>query len=639
MTSATDPVAAGQTTQLDVSASDADGDTLSYAWAATGTGCTTSSFNNANAKNPIWTAPGTVPASGTCTLVVTVTDGRQGSTTGSMTVNVGAPQAANVAPKLTTTFQSAENADNGTQLTFRVIAEDPENSSLTFIWMADSNNLSSGITTTGSGPYTSELVWTKAGACGNTISVAVSDGVNTTTHSFSVTCTNFALTVQGSGEIFFRDVAKDDNGNLYVAGYFSGTANVLGTTLTSTGSADAFVAKISNSGVVAWIKTFSGSSGHDEALSIVVHSDGSINVAGYFHQQIGIGTLSFSSPNSNTDGFIARLDNNGTPQWLYGINGSGTEHITAISGDGNGSVFVSGVYNASITLVGSTGNGSLTYLPTSTNNDGFVAKINSTGTWQWVKRIASNEEVSVRDIAFENNGYVFVTGAYRGSGTVSGGPLGSGTLNSQGGYDIYLAALDPATGDHQWTLSAGGTGFGESGNTVGVDNNGSVYVGGTFNGTSQFGANSYTAQAFDDGFVIKVQTGPAANGGGTVQFFKAFGGPGGENVGKLRIVGSSMYITGVFGNGSPNPVSFGSTTLTGAGGDDIYVARLSLATLDVQAAIRAGGSLNDIPGGLVEDSSGNIFVVGGYLSTSASFGPITLTSTNTYEGFFWKPSF
>jgi len=74
---------------ISATASDSDGDTLTYQWSATG-----GTINNASA-NPIeWTAPG---SEGSYTLELTVSDGNGGETSESKTVDVKPPKSIDVA--------------------------------------------------------------------------------------------------------------------------------------------------------------------------------------------------------------------------------------------------------------------------------------------------------------------------------------------------------------------------------------------------------------------------------------------------------------------------------------------------------------------------------------------------------------
>ena len=122
-----------ETTNMTVDASDNDGDTLSYAWADNGGDCA-GAFNDVNAQNPTWTAPGTLPGAEVCILTVTVTDGRGGTNTGELTINMGAEEDPNIAPVFEDTYQSTENADDTDVVYFDVTASDADGDAMTFAW-------------------------------------------------------------------------------------------------------------------------------------------------------------------------------------------------------------------------------------------------------------------------------------------------------------------------------------------------------------------------------------------------------------------------------------------------------------------------------------------------------------------------
>jgi hypothetical protein len=130
----------GGSTSLEVLASDGDGDPLSYQWSH-GVGDCAGLFSDTQAQNPLWTAPSVAPASGKCTLVVTVSDGRGGTNTGAITLWVGALESINFAPVIVSSYQSTDEYSTGDVLVFRVRASDPEEQVLTFTWGANSGTL------------------------------------------------------------------------------------------------------------------------------------------------------------------------------------------------------------------------------------------------------------------------------------------------------------------------------------------------------------------------------------------------------------------------------------------------------------------------------------------------------------------
>jgi hypothetical protein len=150
-----DWVATSGSSKVECVASDADGDSLTYTWSATG-----GTFSGAG---PVatWMAP---DAPGTYTIMVAVTDGRGGEVTMQLTVDVRVnhpPVIERLIPKPPAVLQ-------GKTSTIRCIASDPDGDELSYSWSATRGNIS------GQG---SSAVWTAPNTCGNyVIMLTVADG-------------------------------------------------------------------------------------------------------------------------------------------------------------------------------------------------------------------------------------------------------------------------------------------------------------------------------------------------------------------------------------------------------------------------------------------------------------------------------
>ena len=168
----------GQPTSVSVTASDPDGDNLSYAWSASCAGTWTDASTSAARFTPSL-AP--AEACNNCRLSVSVSDGRGGHNTGTVALCViSTPPINHLAPVILRSYRSSDTASPGQVLTYEVVASDPEGSALSFAW-------DSSVGTTGAPAQVgthSRVTWT-APACirpGTTPTVTV-----TVTNAFDLT--------------------------------------------------------------------------------------------------------------------------------------------------------------------------------------------------------------------------------------------------------------------------------------------------------------------------------------------------------------------------------------------------------------------------------------------------------------------
>ena len=284
------------------------------------------------------------------------------------------------------------------------------------------------------------------------------------------------------------DIAIDSSGNSYVTGYFYGTASFGSTTLTSSGDIDIFVAKLDSSGNWLWVKQAGGTS-DDYGLGIATDSSGNSYVTGYFRGTASFGNTTLTSSGQD-DIFVAKLDSNGNWLWAKKAGGTNNDEGRSIAIDSSGNSYVTG-YFYSVTA----SFGSIT-LTSSGSYDIFVAKLDSSGNWLWVKQAGGNYWDMGYSIAIDSSGNSYVTGYFEGTAS-----FGTTELTSSGDYDIFVAKLD-SIGNWLGAKKAGGTLWDWS-NGIATDSSGNTYLTGYFSGTASFGGINLTSSGGEDIFVAK----------------------------------------------------------------------------------------------------------------------------------------
>ena len=131
----------------------------------------------------------------------------------------------------------------------------------------------------------------------------------------------------------------------------------------------------------------------------------------------------------------------------------------------------------------------------------FSAILSFSQNFEWAKTNGSVGNETANDIATEAlSGTNYIIGNFEGTMT-----LGSFTLVSNGGSDIFFAKLD-ADGNYIWANSLGST-ANDDGNSITFDVSGNVYIVGGCRSVMAFsGVDSHTPMGSQDGFLAKYDT-------------------------------------------------------------------------------------------------------------------------------------
>jgi Beta-propeller repeat. len=126
------------------------------------------------------------------------------------------------------------------------------------------------------------------------------------------------------------DVATDDAGNIYLAGWTYG--DLAGP---NQGDLDAWVAKYDATGQLRWKRQL-GSSDMEQAYGVATDTAGNVYVAGYTY-----GAL-FAPKQGYGDAWLAKYDADGNRKWQRQLGGSRTDYATGVATDMAGNVYLTG---------------------------------------------------------------------------------------------------------------------------------------------------------------------------------------------------------------------------------------------------------------------------------------------------------
>lgn len=375
----------------------------------------------------------------------------------------------------------------------------------------------------------------------------------------------WAKTIGGVADEFGSAIDVDNNGNVFVTGYFESASVTVGSqTLTSYGDRDIFIVKLNTSGDFLWAKG-AGGNYEDEAYGVSCDGSGNAYITGYYwSNSVNFGSSSITSA-GDVDAFLAKYNSDGTLGWAKTVGGDGDDRGTALVSDNDGNVFITGGYESASLNFGAA---------TLTNSEEYkkymyVAKYNTSGTNLWAKSAYSvGARTSGAGISLDQSGNCYIGGVF--DGTTANFGTHTITNNKPGGSNAFIAKYN-SSGVDQWASNAVSGPEGNQTYCITTDNAGNSFISGWFTSPNvTFGGIVLSSSAYGDNiFLVKYNT----NGQVTNAYaFKGSGMSGGYGNGICSDNNGNAYLTGYF---EGTNMTFGSTTLTNTGSYDVYWTKAS----------------------------------------------------------------
>ena len=410
--------------------------------------------------------------------------------------------------------------------------------------------------------------------------------------------------------------------------------------------------------------------GHSEAWDVAVDAAGNSYLTGYFTgttdfdpAKIHLGNTDILTARGGNDAFVAKYAPDNSLIWAKRMGGTAADFAAKIAIDGSGNVYVTGSFTG-------TGDFGSVNLSSAGLTDGFVTKLNASGSTLWAKRwgaeltfdqglgvavdatgnvyaasqrsyelylnggievfkftpsgstvwtkfVNTQSRFGGGDLAVDAAGSVFVAAKF--NGTVDFDPSYSRIRNVSSGASEAAFVLKLTTkGDFSWVspiVSLSSSSF-VNANSVALDGGGNLIVGGEYRGSVDFdpsnGTNSLPTGGV--GFITKLSS------TGTLVWAKAVESNRTGAVYGLAVDAlGSIYATGAASGTFDLDPGAGMQTRTSVGAGDIFALKLGSDGNFVWGTT-IGGTGWDFSRGIAVDNAGMVYLAGTYRGT-VDFNP------------------
>jgi len=284
-----------------------------------------------------------------------------------------------------------------------------------------------------------------------------------------------------------RCACVDGAGNIFMGGETFSTAGISSfgchQQTFGWGFTDACFVKFDQNGNKLW-STYYGGPGDDVCYSCDVDQTGNAYFAGKTSSSTSSVICTAAGHqvvySGSTDAFLVKFNSNGVRQWGTYYGGTGSDASAACKVDASKNVYLSGSTNSGLPLncIATPGSYQPNYV---FNNDGFLAKFDSTGLRKWATYYGdvSGDDPTCIDIDASKN--ILLVGNVTSGATTLSTP-GSYQPNYGGGFADGFMALFDSVGTRLW-----GSYYGDNSNqnifSCDISNFGDIYIAG-FTATS-----------------------------------------------------------------------------------------------------------------------------------------------------------
>ncbi|MCS6823870.1 MAG: hypothetical protein NZ529_06205 [Cytophagaceae bacterium] len=320
-----------------------------------------------------------------------------------------------------------------------------------------------------------------------------------------------------SGDNVISSITSDPQGNLLVAGCFSGTnvdfnPGISVKILSSAGMRDIFFGKYTKEGELIWVRRIGGAlDDGDMSRQPEINSDklGNIYVTATFESPLldldaGTGSNNVSIINGSRNLFIVKYSSSGDFLWGFSLPVEGTETGKQIAIDNNNDIIIAGRFLGD-SIDFDPGPDAI-FLHSGVDEDIYFAKYSSNGNLIWAYDISTAFYGTANSVAVDAQNNILLAGYFSGANIDFDPGPATYAMSHTGLYDAFFVKYNP-NGHLIWGHHIGHIGFDINCYSIRTDQNNNVYITGYFQGSIDFdfGPSTaiYNAAGFYDNYLAK----------------------------------------------------------------------------------------------------------------------------------------
>ncbi len=253
--------------------------------------------------------------------------------------------------------------------------------------------------------------------------------------TFKISSSGELIWLQSSDFTESASIAVDENKKCYNGGWFGAASAsfppfTIFQTAGVTGNSSYYTTLDSNGIYTSAAKIFSGNSFSNAISGVICNASGDVAYNDRREQLIGFSYVSYSTiTKKNAAGGV----------WTKAFT---TTDVKPMHIDELNNLYLKGNYTSAITIDGTT-------LTNSGETDSYIAKLNSIGTYQWIKNIGGNHNDWVTEIKTDDNGNTYIGGFFNSDSVDFGGIKLYGEV---GENNSFIAKINPA-GNFIWAIT------------------------------------------------------------------------------------------------------------------------------------------------------------------------------------------